>query len=281
MSFMKKEFELRDREFAHIRDLVMSRTGIVINDHKRELIYSRLSKRVRALNLKGFDEYIGVLDSGGNKDEMVAFINAITTNLTAFFREGHHFEYLRDVVLPGIMERNRQSRKIRIWSAGCSTGEEPYSIAMTLAEKLGFDTWDWRVLATDIDTDVLAAANSRVYTEERVTGIAPERLQRWFRRGGGRNAGLVQVAKELNERIAFRQLNLVQPWPLKHQFDVIFCRNVVIYFDLATQKRLFEGFYRHLDDQGTLFIGHSESLHKVTDRFESVGHTIYQKKRAR
>lgn len=281
MSFVKREFELRDREFAHIRDLVMSRTGIVINDHKQELIYSRLSKRVRALNLEGFDEYINVLDSGNNKDEMVAFINAITTNLTAFFREGHHFDYLRDVALPKIMERNRRSRKIRIWSAGCSTGEEPYSIAMTLAEKLGFDSWDWRVLATDIDTDVLAAANSRVYTEERVTGIAPQRLLRWFRRGGGRNAGLVQVAKELNDRIAFRQLNLIQPWPIKNQFDVIFCRNVVIYFDLATQKKLFEGFHRQLDSQGTLFIGHSESLHKVTDRFESVGHTIYQKKRAR
>lgn len=278
MRQIKREFELRDQDFQYIRDLVMSQTGIVISESKQELIYSRLSKRVRSLNLGGFDEYIGLLEEGRNKDEMVAFVNAITTNLTAFFREGHHFDYLRDHALPAIMERNRGSRKIRIWSAGCSTGEEPYSIAMVLAEKLGFDTWDWRILATDIDTDVLASANSRIYSSERVTGIDADRLQRWFKKGGGRNRGLVQVAKELNSRIAFKQLNLIQPWPIKNEFDIIFCRNVVIYFDAATQKRIFEGYARQLSEAGNLFIGHSESLHKVTNRFESLGHTVYKKR---
>ena len=278
MKSIKREFELRDQEFQYIRDLVMSQTGIVVSENKQELIYSRLSKRVRALNLGGFGDYIDLLEEGRNKDEMVAFVNAITTNLTAFFREGHHFDYLRDQALPKIMERNRQSRKIRIWSAGCSTGEEAYSIAMVLAEKLGFDTWDWRILATDIDTDVLSSANSRVYSSDRVTGIDSQRLQRWFKKGSGRNQGLVQVAKELNDRISFKQLNLIKPWPIKNEFDIIFCRNVVIYFDVATQKRIFDGYARHLAGHGNLFIGHSESLHKVTDRFESLGHTVYKKR---
>ena len=275
---IKREFELRDREFQYIRDLVMTQTGIVVSENKQELIYSRLSKRVRALNLGGFGDYIDLLEEGRNKEEMVAFVNAITTNLTAFFREGHHFDYLRDHALPKIMERNRQSRKIRIWSAGCSTGEEAYSIAMVLAEKLGFDTWDWRVLATDIDTDVLSSANSRIYSADRVTGIDASRLQRWFKKGSGRNQGLVQVAKELNDRISFKQLNLIKPWPIKNEFDIIFCRNVVIYFDIATQKRIFEGYAKYLAGHGNLFIGHSESLHKVTNLFESLGHTVYKKR---
>lgn len=279
MTQIRRDYELRDQEFHYIRDLVMTQTGIVISENKQDLIYSRLSKRIRALGLSGFGEYIRLLDKGRNKDEMVAFVNAITTNLTAFFREGHHFEYLQKQALPQIMERNRSSRKIRVWSAGCSTGEEPYSIAMVLAETLGFDTWDWRVLATDIDTDVLTTANSRIYSQDRVTGISQERLQRWFKRGSGRNGGLVQVAKELNDRISFRQLNLIEPWPIKNTFDIIFCRNVVIYFDTPTQKKIFDGYARVLANHGRLFIGHSESLHKVSDRFESIGNTIYQKRK--
>ncbi len=278
MQLSKREYELSEREFEIIRDLVMSKTGIVINSNKRELIYSRLSKRIRTLGLAGFGQYIQLLDGGNNRDEMVAFVNAITTNLTAFFREGHHFDYLRSKAIPELKRHNAGSRKIRVWSAGCSTGEEPYSLAMTFADELGFETWDWKILATDIDTDVLATANSRVYSEERVTGINSDKLHKWFRRGTGRNQGMVQVSKRLNEHIAFRQLNLIQPWPIKTKFDIIFCRNVVIYFDLPTQKRIFEGYAEHLTDDGLLFIGHSESLFKVTDRFESIGNTVYRKR---
>lgn len=274
-----REFDLTTEAFGYIRTLVMENTGIVINDNKRELIYSRLSKRLRSLGLRSFDDYLKVLDHGNNRQEMVAFINSITTNLTAFFRENHHFEFLRDTGIPECVTRAGAGGTIRVWSAGCSTGEEPYSIAMTFAETLGFSGVDWRILATDIDTEVLASANRRIYAEDRVTGISPPTLKRWFRRGTGPNTGRVQVSPQLAERITFRQLNLIQPWPFKQKFDIIFCRNVVIYFDLETQKKIFNNYANHLNDNGLLFIGHSESLFKVTDRFDSIGHTIYRKRK--
>lgn len=279
MASSAREFELTPDAFGHIRTLVMENTGIVINENKRELIYSRLSKRLRSLDLRSFDEYLRVLDRGNNRQEMVAFINAITTNLTAFFRENHHFEFLRDKGIPELAKRTGPNGTIRVWSAGCSTGEEPYSIAMTFAETLGFSGVDWRILATDIDTEVLATAIRRIYSEERVTGISPPTLKRWFRRGTGPNAGRVQVSPDIAERITFKQLNLIQPLPFKQKFDIIFCRNVVIYFDLETQKRIFNNYANLLSDNGLLFIGHSESLFKITDRFDSIGHTIYRKRK--
>jgi chemotaxis protein methyltransferase CheR len=279
MATTTREFELTTEAFGYIRTLVMENTGIVINENKRELIYSRLSKRLRSLGLRSFDDYLKVLDNGNNRQEMVAFINSITTNLTAFFRENHHFEFLREKGIPECSARARSGGTIRVWSAGCSTGEEPYSIAMTFAETLGFSGVDWRILATDIDTEVLTTASQRIYAEDRVTGISPPTLKRWFRRGTGPNTGRVQVSPQLAERITFRQLNLIQPWPFKQKFDIIFCRNVVIYFDLETQKKIFNNYANQLNDNGLLFIGHSESLFKVTDRFDSIGHTIYRKRK--
>lgn len=206
------------------------------------------------------------------------FVNAITTNLTAFFREVHHFDYLATTLLPALLQ-DKVRRRLRLWSAGCSTGEEPYSLAMVVRETLPASVgWDTKILATDIDSNVLATARLGVYSTERASGLSPQHLQRWFRRGTGANAGLMRVVPALQELITFRQLNLMHDWPLRGPFDIIFCRNVAIYFDKATQRRLFDRFADQLDRQGYLFVGHSESLSAITERFELLGKTIYRKR---
>jgi chemotaxis protein methyltransferase CheR len=271
------DFRMTDANFRFLCKLANSHSGIVLSDGKRQMIYSRLVRRLRALKLPGFDEYCQLLEEGDSQ-EFVEFINAITTNLTAFFREMHHFEHLARKVIPELLQQHAADRRIRIWSAGCSTGEEPYSLAMTLAENIpNIDRWDVRLLATDLDTNVLAKAASGIYDEERVQGIARERLDRWFMRGTGGNAGAVCVRPELKQLIAFKQLNLMEEWPMRGPFDVIFCRNVVIYFDKPTQQRLFERYANLMVPQGHLYIGHSENLFKVTDRFEPLGQTIYRR----
>lgn len=203
-------------------------------------------------------------------------INAITTNLTFFFRENHHFDYLAQQVIPHLLEKNKASKKIRIWSAGCSTGEEPYSIATVLKETVPAD-WSARVLATDLDTTVVETARQGVYKVERLKGVSEARKKRWFLKGKGERDGLVKVKPELQEIIDFGQINLMNEWPIKDKVDVIFCRNVVIYFDKPTQTKLFNRYADLLPDNGHLFIGHSESLYKICDRFELLGQTIYRK----
>ena len=268
------EFHFTDRDFDYIRGLIHDRAGISMADSKRDLVYGRLARRLRALGLTRFSDYIGYLE--GNIDhEAEHFVNALTTNLTSFFRENHHFEYLRNDFLPRLVRQKRDSR-LRIWSAGCSTGEEPYSLAMVMAEVVPPD-WDARILATDLDSNVVQHASNGIYTEERVSSIAPGRLKRWFRRGRGNKQGLYRVAPELRELITFKQLNLMDPWPMRGRFDAIFCRNVVIYFDKPTQIKLFQRFHSQMEDHGTLFIGHSESLFKVSDQFRLIGNTIYDK----
>lgn len=278
MTAINRQYTLADSDFEFFQRLITVQTGIVINETKKELVYSRLSKRIRALGLSGFKEYIDLLRNVDSKDELVAVINAITTNLTAFFREEHHFEYIEKTLLPELIRKKRDNKTIRVWSAGCSTGEEPYSLAMVLAENLSAD-WDWKILATDIDTDVLNTARSRVYSAERITGISPERQKRWLKKGTGPNSGLVQIKKSLGEHISFKPLNLMDsPWPMSGKFDFIFCRNVIIYFDMPTKKKLVERYADQLVDDGHLFIGHSESLFQVTDCYDSVGNTIYRKR---
>ena len=268
------EFHFTDRDFDYIRGLIHDRAGISMADSKRDLVYGRLARRLRALGLTRFSDYIGYLE--GNIDhEAEHFVNALTTNLTSFFRENHHFEYLRNDFLQRLVRQKRDSR-LRIWSAGCSTGEEPYSLAMVMAEVVPPD-WDARILATDLDSNVVQHASNGIYTEERVSSIAPGRLKRWFRRGRGNKQGLYRVAPELRELITFKQLNLMDPWPMRGRFDAIFCRNVVIYFDKPTQIKLFQRFHSQMEDHGTLFIGHSESLFKVSDQFRLIGNTIYDK----
>ncbi len=273
----EREFRLTDGDFTRIAQLVEASAGIRLPEAKREMVYSRLSRRLRELKLTEFSAYLELLEQDDAGTEMGQFINAITTNLTAFFRENHHFEFLREQLLPALAAQGRQ-RRLRIWSAGCSTGEEPYSIAMVVREVLGSARgWDAKILATDLDTNVLATASRGLYPLERTRGIGEGRLGRFFLRGRGDNAGWVRVKPELQELISFRQLNLLGPWPLRGPFDLIFCRNVVIYFSKETQRRLFDRYADILKPDGHLFIGHSESLFKVCERFRLVGSTTYQR----
>lgn len=273
-----REFRFTDDDFAFIRRLVGEQTGINLSDGKREMVYGRLARRLRERAIGSFAEYCKLLE--GDDGEIMHLVNAITTNLTSFFRENHHFEYLRNTLLPELLELNRHSRRLRIWSAGCSTGEEPYSLAITLKESLpAHNGWDVKILATDIDTNVLDKARRGVYAQDSVRNVPPERVQRWFRRGAGANAGKVQVNPVLQELVRFRQLNLMhESWPMKGRFDAIFCRNVVIYFDKPTQKRLFARYAQALDARRHLFIGHSETLFQICDEFEPVGNTVYRKR---
>lgn len=273
----QREFAFTDQNFQNLRRIVREHTGISLTEAKRELVYSRLSRRLRKLNLKGFDEYTELLKTD-DQGELTEFTNAITTNLTSFFREVHHFDYLAQTILPGILEHQRHSARLRVWSAGCSTGEEPYSIAIILSEVLPrIQEWDVRILATDLDSNVVAHAADGVYAQERIKGLSQQRMRRWFRKGKGANEGKVRVVPELREIVSFRQLNLMHPWPMNGPFDIIFCRNVVIYFDKDTQRVLFDRFAELVDEQGHLFVGHSESLFNVTDRFRLIGKTIYRR----
>jgi chemotaxis protein methyltransferase CheR len=185
---------------------------------------------------------------------------------------------LADTLIPKLVEEKKHNKRLRIWSAGCSTGEEPYSIAITLKQALpDFDEWDVKILATDLDANVVAHGKRGVYREERITGLPDDVIERWFKRGKGNNAEMVRVHPELQQMITFKRLNLLQEWPMSGPFDLMFCRNVVIYFDKDTQRVLFDRYADILVADAHLFIGHSETLYKVSDRFESLGHTIYQK----
>ncbi len=269
-----REFSFDDRQFERLRALVASFTGICLSDAKRDMTYGRIARRLRALGMTDFDQYCDLIERGDDT-ELEHFVNAITTNLTSFFRERHHFEYLAESVLPEVLERNRAERRLRIWSAGCSTGEEPYSIAMTVLDSCPrMSGWDARILATDLDSDVLERASNGIYASDRVTGIDRARQSRWFQRGADQR---VRVVPEVRDLIRFRRLNLMEPWPMRGPFDVIFCRNVVIYFDKETQRRLFDRYAEILAPDGVLFVGHSESLFRVTDRFELIGKSTYRR----
>jgi chemotaxis protein methyltransferase CheR len=273
-----REFQFTDRDFDFIRRLVGEHAGIALNESKRELVYGRLARRLRQLRLDSFAQYCDLVRTQPDT-EVHEIINAITTNLTSFFRESHHFQFLTDELLPRLMQRHAAKRRLRFWSAGCSTGEEPYSIAMTLAESLPhIGSWDVRILATDIDTNALGTGERGVYALERIAGLDPERRRRWFRRGAGPQAGQAKVSEDIARLIAFRRLNLMEPWPMRGPFDAIFCRNVVIYFDKPTQARLFARFADILDRDGYLFVGHSETLLGVSEAFDLVGRTIYRRR---
>ncbi|RKZ89490.1 MAG: chemotaxis protein CheR [Gammaproteobacteria bacterium] len=272
-----REFEFTDASFERIRQFVTEHTGIVLSNAKKDMVYGRLSKRIRKGGFGSFDAFCDALEAG-DEDEQDFMINAITTNLTAFFRENHHFEFLAHTVIPDLVEKNKHNKRIRIWSAGCSTGEEPYSIAMILKEFLpDFEQWDVKILATDLDANVVAQGQSGIYRADRIEGLPEERIKRWFKRGRGDKADMVKVSPELQQMISFKRLNLLHQWPMKGQFDFMFCRNVVIYFDKDTQRVLFERYADILAPDAHLFIGHSETLYKVSTRFDSLGHTIYRK----
>jgi chemotaxis protein methyltransferase CheR len=272
----EKEFELSDAEFKRLRDLVHVRTGIALTDAKREMLYGRLARRLRKLNLASFAKYCDLLEQGG-AEELQELTNAITTNLTSFFRESHHFETLAGEAFPQIESARSVTRRIRLWSAGCSTGEEPYSLAVVMREMLAhLPQWDIRLLATDIDSKVVATAAEGIYAAERFNGVRTERIRDWFPQIAAR-PGFNAASPELKSLITFKRLNLLDPWPMKGPFDVIFCRNVVIYFDKATQRMLFDRMAELQEPGGWLFIGHSESLFNVTRRYELVGRTVYRR----
>jgi len=269
------EFDFNDHDFARVKKMVYDFAGIDLNDSKKSLVYNRLSKRIRFLDLSSFKSYLDYVIQQG-ESEFVHLINAITTNLTFFFRENHHFEYLADTVIPQLLKDNQKSKKIRIWSAGCSTGEEPYSLAIVLKESVPAG-WDARVIATDLDTTVVETGKAGVYKSDHLKGVSEARKKRWFLKGTGARDGWIKAKPELQAIIDFGQINLMNDWPIKEKLDVIFCRNVVIYFDKPTQSKLFDRYANQLVDNGHLFVGHSESLYKVCDRFELLGKTIYKK----
>ena len=270
----EREFKFTAEDFNILRKLSNDHSGIQVPDERFDMFYSRLSKRVRKLGLSNFKEYCQYLHNH-HDDEFTDFINAITTNLTSFFREQHHFDYLRDVVIPELLERNKSTKQIRVWSAGCSTGEEPYSVAMTLLEKLPAG-WNAQILATDLDTNVLQTASDGIYTQDRITDLPPEILKRWFMRSKS-SPDYVKVKPELQEIIQFKQLNLMQDWGMQTPFDVIFCRNVLIYFDRETKTTLAKRYAKMLASKSWLFIGHSESLNQICNEFELVATTSYRK----
>lgn len=273
--------EIDSHDFEFIRHVVAQNAGIALGPSKRQLVQGRLSRRIRELGLRSFSAYCEHVRNSG-PEELVVLINAITTNVTAFFRENHHFEALAQRMLPEAMERNSVSRRIRIWSAGCSSGEEPYSIAMTLAESLPpGQMWDAKILATDIDSHMVQTAMDGVYPEDRLQGMPQqnERQRRFMRRGAGPQQGMVKVKPELQRFVSFGVLNLLADWPVRGPFDIVFCRNVMIYFDQATRERLIARFANVLADGGHLCLGHSESIHDPNGPFKLVGRTIYSKAR--
>ena len=271
------DYVLTDAQFHRIRELVREHTGISLSEAKRQLVYGRLSRRLRALKLDSFAEYLELLERGVEA-ELEEFTNAITTNLTAFFREPHHFEYLATDVLPKVVARDTGARRARIWCCAASTGEEPYSIAMVLREAQemlnGFDV---KLLATDLDSAVLAHAAAGIYTAERFKSVSSTRLSRFFRKGTGAHAGHYRAQEDLRRLITFKQLNLMHEWPVRGPFDAIFCRNVIIYFDKETQRALFERMAALQRPGDMLFLGHSESLYRVSDKYELVGRTVYRR----
>jgi chemotaxis protein methyltransferase CheR len=271
-----QEFELSDVVFDRLRELVRRYTGIALAESKRELVYGRLARRLRVLQLKSFAEYCALIEAGP-ADEVQELTNAITTNLTSFFREDHHFLQLAREIFPQIEAHRAAGKRIRLWSAGCSTGEEPYSIAMVMREALThLRGWDIKLLATDIDSKVVETASAGVYTEDRFKGVSPERVKRWFAPVPGRPT-MSEASRELKNLVTFKQLNLFDAWPMKGPFDVIFCRNVVIYFDKETQRGLFERMAELQEPGAWLIIGHSESLFNVTSRYKLVSRTVYRR----
>jgi chemotaxis protein methyltransferase CheR len=270
-----REFEFTEKDFKFIVNYAFEKTGIAISDNKKDMIYSRIARRIRALGFANFNEYCDYLKGDDASNEIVDFVNAVTTNLTKFFREFHHFEHLRNISLPNSFGVNQGSKKLRIWSAGCSSGMEPYSIAMTLRKAMpSLNSWDAKILATDIDTNMLATGESGIYSEDSANDIPKEFSEYYFRSSTPKK---IEMSEKLKSLISFKYLNLVEPWPMGGPFDIIFCRNVVIYFKKETQKIIFDKYADLLRPDGYLYIGHSESLYNVTDRFELVGKTTYRK----
>ena len=277
-SIVEGEFVFRAEDFRRIAAMLHADAGIFLPEAKSTLVYSRLVKRLRALGLESFRDYCAFLDEAGGADERQQMMAALTTNVTRFFREPHHFDYLRTKVLPPLLEAARRGGRVRIWSAGCSKGHEPYSIAMTVLSLMPEAAErDVRILASDIDPNVVEEGRAGRYDRGALEGVPPADLKRFFRPEGRGNETWYAVTDDMRRLVAFRELNLMGQWPMAGRFDVIFCRNVVIYFDEATQARIWDRFSEKLLPGGLLCIGHSERLSgPAQGRFTNVGITIYR-----
>ena len=265
-----KEFIFTKGDFEKIRALIYRRAGIALTDSKHEMVYSRLARRLRATGMASFAEYLVRLEQGQDAAEWEAFTNALTTNLTSFYREAHHFPILAEhlAAMPA---------PLTIWCTASSTGEEPYSIAMTACEVFNTLTPPVTIIATDIDTNVLATAQQGIYQNEQLKNVGEARIKRFFLKGKGAQDGYVRVRPELGKLISFRQLNLLdERWALSGQFDVIFCRNVMIYFDKPTQAKILARFVPLMKPQAKLFAGHSENFLYVSNAYRLRGKTVYQ-----
>lgn len=267
-----REFEFTAADFERVRKMIYEHAGIALAPIKRDMVYSRLARRLRATGAATFAQYLNRLERS-NDPEWEAFVNALTTNLTSFFREAHHFDILKKQI-----REKWSKRRLTIWCSASSTGEEPYSIAIALAE--AFDTLNppVNVIASDLDTNCLAEARRGVYPLDRVERLDPQRLSRYFLKGAGGQAGMAKVRPELARLIEFQRINLLEPnWPVPGSLDAIFCRNVMIYFDKATQYKILSRFVPMLKEDGLLFAGHSEGFTHAADLFRSLGRTVYER----
>ncbi len=270
------EFTFTATDLGAIVRIMMQETGISLNGAKGNLIYSRLAKHLRRLGLRSFEQYCRLVESPDGEDERHEMIKALTTNVTRFFREPHHFDHLREQILPGLISRAKSGERIRLWSSACSSGQEPYSMALTLLQIIpDAPRYDIRILATDIDTNVIATGHTGVYEEALLEPVPSALRKSWFNPVGNRQ---MQANDTLRSLVSFKKLNLIGQWPMKCKFQVIFCRNVVIYFELPTQEQIWSHMLPLLDDNGALYIGHSERITGAADKvLRSDGITFYRK----
>jgi chemotaxis protein methyltransferase CheR len=268
-----KPIKLKKAQFEKISQLVYHLTGINLHPGKEELVNARLAKRLRALGLKDFDAYMKYLKRDSSEGELVAMIEAMTTNKTSFFREPQHFDYLRRKIVPGL-----RNRKVRVWSAGCSSGEEPYSTAILLDETIQNQAfWDIEILATDLSSPMIEYARKGVYGAKSLRDVSPLLISKYFTCIERKPVRSYQVVESVRRLVHFAQLNLIEEWPMKGPFDLIFCRNVMIYFDKVVQEQLIDRFWKLLEIGGHLFVGHSESLAGSAHKFRYVQPAIYMR----
>jgi len=268
-----REFAWTDADFTKVQSLIYQRAGINLHDGKHAMVYSRLSRRLRETGYKSFKDYLVWLEGNNDGREWQEFINALTTNLTSFFRERHHFEILNNYLRSGLQKSNLQ-----IWCSASSTGEEPYSILMTALDALNHHS-KLKLIASDIDSNVLATAAQGIYHVEDLGNVAPEQIKVYFLRGKDSNKGMARVKSEYRNMIQFMTVNLVEDnWSFQGLFDVVFCRNVMIYFDGATQRKVLERIYRVMAPGGLLFVGHAENFTESRDLFVLKGKTVYERR---
>ena len=267
-----REYAFSSHDFECVKKLIYARAGIALAENRQEMVYTRLSKRLRATGTNNFNDYLQRLERDSEDVEWESFTNALTTNLTSFFREAHHFPMLAEHV-----KKRQPGQTVKLWCSAASTGEEPYSMAMTMVEAFDSLKPPVRILATDIDTEVLAVAREGVYSLDRLESMSPERIRRFFLKGKNSTAGYARVRPELRDLITFKPLNLLDPkYPMRGPFDAIFCRNIMIYFDKPTQYRILQKFVPLLDRDGLLFMGHSEVFQHASDLIKLIDRTVYK-----